>query len=58
MFCKNIKFSVLPLPGGLYDQHPDLIEQWGVIMEAEGARDKRDADKREAESRRNRGRRR
>jgi hypothetical protein len=56
--CKALKFGALPLAGGIYDQHPDLIEQWSIIMEAEAAREKRDHDRRESESRRNRGRRR
>lgn len=58
VFCKGIKFTHLPVDGGLYDQHPDLIEQWEVIMEAEAARKKRDSEKQEAEMRRNTRRRR
>lgn len=53
IFSKNLKFAALPVAGGLYDQHPDLIEQWSIIMEEEGLRQKQEADKREAEARRN-----
>lgn len=33
--CKATKFSVFPWAGGMYDQHPDLIDEWTIIIEAE-----------------------
>lgn len=38
---KVMKFSHLPVAGGLYDQHPKLIEQWEQIMQAEAEADEK-----------------
>jgi hypothetical protein len=51
--CENMKWSHLPLPGGIYAQHPKLIEQFRVIfsVRAEHEEKKRKAD--EQKQRRN-----
>lgn len=33
--CKAMRWAHLPVAGGLYDQHPKLIDQWQYIMAAE-----------------------
>jgi hypothetical protein len=40
-----MNFSVLPVAGGLYDQHPALLEQWEMIMSAEAAEEKKKQDR-------------
>lgn len=41
MLCEAMNFGVLPLAGGLYDQHPKLVEQWEEIMRAKSQEEKR-----------------
>ena len=50
--CQALEWAVLPVAGGLYDQHPELIKQWSWILEIKGEHEKREQDKREAEARR------
>ena len=33
--CKGMKWTHLPVEGGLYDQHPQLMDDFVVIMMAE-----------------------
>lgn len=35
-FAKALKFTHLPNAGGLYDQHPRLIDEWTTIIRVEG----------------------
>lgn len=42
-----MSFSVLPVAGGLYDQHPDLLEQWAVIFNRKSAHEAQKAKERE-----------
>jgi len=35
-----MKWNHLPVVGGLYDQHPDLLEQWDIIFQAQSAHDR------------------
>lgn len=46
--CDAMGFSVLPVAGGLYDQHPDLLEQWAVIFSRKNAHERQEAKEREA----------
>lgn len=52
-----MKFNHLPVAGGLYDQDPRLLEDWGYIFErraerqAEEARQEREKSKRKSYSR-------
>lgn len=41
-----MKWSHLPLPGGLYEQHPDLLDQFTYIF---SERNKYEAEKQEKE---------
>lgn len=40
--CENLKWTHLPVAGGLYDQHPDLLAQWRYIF---SERNRREAEK-------------
>ncbi len=51
-----MKWSVLPVAGGLYDQHPDLLEQWSVIFSRRNAHEAKQAREREQEAKRPRKR--
>ena len=42
-----MEWAVLPNPGGLYQQHPQLIEEWGVIFEERSKYEKEQAKSRE-----------
>jgi hypothetical protein len=45
-----MNWSVLPVAGGLYDQHPDFIDQIQVIFEAKSEHERRQAAQRELEA--------
>ena len=32
VLCKQMKWTHLPNGGGLYDQHPKLLDDWLVVM--------------------------
>jgi hypothetical protein len=34
--CEAMQWAHLPVAGGIYDQHPELLEQWKVIFEERG----------------------
>jgi hypothetical protein len=48
-----MKWSVLPVAGGLYDQHPKLLEQWEVIFKAKAEKEDRDQRERDKKNRNN-----
>lgn len=35
LICKNMKWTHLPIAGGLYDQHPKLMDDFFLLMNAE-----------------------
>lgn len=39
-------FNHLPVAGGIYDQHPKLVEQWQMLFEARAEKRKLDEAKR------------
>lgn len=51
-----MRFNHLPVAGGLYDQHPRLIEDWGYIFERRALREQEEAEKRERASKKYRKR--
>lgn len=59
VFCENTNWSHLPLAGGIYDQHPRLIDQLEMIFRRVNRKRAEDQDKakREAEASRRRGKR-
>jgi hypothetical protein len=50
-----MKWSHLPWAGGLYDQHPDLLEAWRYIFAKRNEHEAKEARKREVESKRGKG---
>lgn len=47
-----MKWAHLPVAGGLYDQHPDLLDKFRLIFERQGVEMERERKKREAEAKR------
>ena len=49
--CEAMKWSHLPSPGGLYDQHPDLLAGFAYIFSERNKyeREKAEKEKREQE---------
>ena len=43
--CEATRWSHLPVAGGWYDQHPQLIEEWTVIFNAKARRQAAEAAK-------------
>lgn len=35
-----MKWAHLPVAGGLYDQHPKLMDEWDIIFEVKAQHDK------------------
>jgi hypothetical protein len=35
VLCSSMRWNHLPVAGGIYDQHPRLIDEWQVIFEAQ-----------------------
>jgi hypothetical protein len=51
-----MEWSHLPLAGGIYDQHPQLVDDFEMIMYIENVVQKRKHDKTMAEQKRKQGR--
>lgn len=51
--CEGMKWSHLPVAGGLYDQHPQLLDEWRYIFAERARHEEKEQKKREAEQRRN-----
>jgi len=47
MLCKGMKWNHLPVSGGIYDQHPKLLDDFQIIMKAEADAEARKAAERE-----------
>jgi len=43
--CAALKFSALPVAGGLYDQDPQLLEEWSYIIERRAERDREEQER-------------
>jgi hypothetical protein len=48
-----MKWAHLPVAGGLYDQHPILMEKFEIIFQLRAQKEAREQAKRDAEQRRN-----
>lgn len=40
-----MKWNHLPVAGGIYDQHPQLLDEWAYIFEQKNEHDKREREK-------------
>jgi hypothetical protein len=45
-----MKWNHLPVPGGIYAQHPRLIDDFSIIFAAVHKREKLEADRQKAEA--------
>lgn len=43
--CNNMKWSHLPLPGGVYAQHPQLIDEFKIIFEIKNEHERQEMEK-------------
>lgn len=50
MLSEAMNFAVLPVAGGLYDQHPDLLDEWMVIFQAKAQHERQEQAKRKRET--------
>lgn len=55
VFCKALKFTHLPVAGGIYDQHPKLIRDWLTIMSIEAQEEKKRQEKQERDMKAKKG---
>ena len=53
--CKNMKWTHLPNPGGLYNQHPKMLDDFMIIANAEATAEKARHAKQERERRAKQG---
>lgn len=51
LLCKNMKWTHLPVGGGLYDQHPKLLDDWLIIMDLDNKAQDRKMKEQERKSR-------
>jgi hypothetical protein len=56
LIAKQMRWAHLPLAGGLYDQHPELLDQWSVLFRLENEKALADHRKQQAEARRTQSR--
>lgn len=49
LWCAGTKWAHLPVAGGIYDQHPLLIDEWGVLFEMQADHDRAQNNRREQE---------
>lgn len=47
--CEAMRWNHLPSAGGLYDQHPRLLEDWLMIFNTKAEHEKAEAEKRNRE---------
>jgi len=43
--CESMRWNHLPVAGGLYDQHPELLSQWQIIWEEKARYEEKKAEK-------------
>jgi hypothetical protein len=55
VLCEGMKWSHLPVAGGLYDQHPDLLDAFRTIFSARARHDAEEREKEEADRKRQMG---
>jgi len=48
--CRAMEFNHLPVAGGLYDQDPELLDQWLEIWRLQAAHDKREREREKRKS--------
>jgi hypothetical protein len=51
IICEGMNFTHLPQAGGLYDQHPRLLDRWVTIWVMRGENEEREKAKKAREGR-------
>lgn len=46
--CEGMKWNHLPVAGGIYDQHPELLRQWQIIWEEKANHDSKQNKEKES----------
>lgn len=49
LFCEGTKWAHFPVQGGIYDQHPMLIDEWGFLFSIKADHDRVESDRHKAE---------
>lgn len=47
-----MQWSHLPVAGGIYDQHPKLLDEWMILFQATQEHQQQEMDRQRAESKR------
>jgi hypothetical protein len=47
-----MKWNHLPVAGGLYDQHPQLLDEWSYIFQVKAENEQRELEKQKRDSKR------
>jgi hypothetical protein len=50
--CESMKWAHLPVAGGIYDQHPDLLDGFMIILHERSKHEAEEAKKEKAKSER------
>lgn len=50
--CSAMEWTALPVAGGLYDQHPQLVDEWLHIFARRGAHEERKRKEQEQKQKR------
>ena len=53
--CEAMKWNHLPVDGGLYAQHPDLLEDFGLIFQRRAAHEEKERKEQEAKQKKDMG---
>jgi len=48
--CQALEWNHLPVAGGLYDQHPKLIDEWEILFAAVAKHEKQEQARKDAEA--------
>jgi hypothetical protein len=54
--CEAMKWNHLPVSGGLYAQHPDLLDDFALIFQVRAAHEEAERKKQEQEQKKQMGR--
>lgn len=44
LFCEGTKWAHFPVQGGIYDQHPMLIDEWSLLFSIKADHDRQEIE--------------
>lgn len=56
LWCAGTKWAHLPVAGGIYDQHPRLIDEWAILFEMQSEHNRHEDERHRREIERQRKR--